>query len=57
MQPWINRALDQTIVAIEDESVGTHEVALWEVNLPPADIAAQHPSVEWGSSSPTRESI
>ena len=49
MQPWIKRALGQTIVAIEDEAVGAHEAALLEVNLLLADIAAQDPAVEWES--------
>jgi len=49
MQPWIKRALGQTIIAIEDEAVIPHQAALREVDLLLADIAALDTAAEWGS--------
>jgi hypothetical protein len=49
MQPWIKRALGQTIVAIEDEAVIPHQAALREVDVLLAAIAATDPAGDWGS--------
>ena len=49
MQPWIKRALGQTIVAIEDEAMLSHQAALRDVDLLLADIAALDSAAEWGS--------